>query len=229
MIYLNRRIKFSDYVYRLDFDVLLLAETWLTTEIKSQKLFLPGYDIIQGDIPTESDASCHSGVLIVVKKTIKSEEIKMAELTLSVQSSLRVTKLIGLEPFYIAALYNPLAGNKYRISVEDLQKFFRFLEETCSKRLLLSGDFNMPHTNWSTYDSANEYENQFASLLFVLYDFKTIHQFQYNKEKSCLDLVLCNEDPIVNDTSLCGNLSRFSDHFPSRLMCPLIVKFQKIH
>ena len=71
---------FIDYVYRLDFDVLILAETWLTTEIKSEELFLPGYDIIQGDKPTESDASRHGGVLIVVKKTIKSEEIKMAEL-----------------------------------------------------------------------------------------------------------------------------------------------------
>ena len=33
-------------------------------------------------------------------------------------------------------------------------------------------------------------------------------------KKSCLDLVLCNEDPIINDTTLCGNFSRFSDHFP---------------
>ena len=154
---MNKRIKFIDYVYRLDFDVLLLAETWLTTDIKSAELFLPDYDIIQGDRPTESDASRHGGVLIAVKKIIKYEEISVAKLPLSVQSSLRVAKIIGLEPFYIAFLYNRPAGSKYRMSIEDLQKLFRFLEETCYKRLLSSVDFNMPHTNWSIYDSANEY------------------------------------------------------------------------
>ena len=212
MINLNRRIKFADYVYRLDFDVLLLAETWLTTDIKSAELFLPDYDIIRGDRPIESDASRHGGVLIAVKKTIKSEGFSVAELPLSVQSLLRVTKLIGLEPFFIAVLYSPPAGSKYRISTEDLQKLFRFLEETCSKRLLLSGDFNMPHTNWSTYDASNEYENQIASLLFDM-NLKQYIDFNTTK-KSCLDLVLCNEDPIINDTTLGGNLSRFSDHFP---------------
>ena len=182
MIDLNKRIKFADYIYRLDFDVLLLTETWLTTDIKSAELFLPDYDIIRGDRPTESDelnqiqsdkptesdASRHGGVLIAVKKTIKTEEVSVVDLPLSVQSSLRVTKLIGLEPLYIAVLYNPPAGSKYRISIEDLQKLFRFLEETCPKRLLFTGDFNMPHTNWSAYDSVNEYENQIASLLFDL-------------------------------------------------------------
>ena len=80
MIDLNKRIKFADYVYRLDFDVLLLTETWLTAEIKSAELFLPDYDIIRGDRSTESDASRHGGVLVAVKKTIKSEEISVAEL-----------------------------------------------------------------------------------------------------------------------------------------------------
>ena len=30
----NKRIKFADFVYRIDFDVLLLTETWLTTDKK---------------------------------------------------------------------------------------------------------------------------------------------------------------------------------------------------
>ena len=127
------------------------------------------YDIIRGDRPYESHASGHGSVLIAVKKTIKSEEISVTELPLSVQSSLRVTKLIVLEHFHIAVIYNTPLGSKYRISIEDLQKLFSFLQETFSKRLLLSGDFNMPHTNWSTYDSANEYENQIASLLFDMH------------------------------------------------------------
>ena len=147
-----------------------------------------------------------------MNKTIKTKKISVAELPLSVQSSHRVTKLIGLEPFYIAVLYNLLAGSKYRISIEDLQKLFRFLEETCSKRLLISDDFKMPHTNWSTYDSANEYENQIASLLFDM-NLKQYIDFNTTK-KSCLDLVLCKEDPIINDTALCGNLSWFLNHFP---------------
>ena len=212
MINFNNRIKIADYIYRLDFDVLILAETWLINDIKSVELFLPYFDIIRGDRPTEADASRHGGVLIAVKKTIQSEEISVAELPLSVQSSLRVTKLIGLEPLYIAVLYNPPAGSKYRKSIEDLQKLFPFLEKTCSKRLLLSGDFNMPHTKCSTYDSANESENQIASLLFDM-NLKQYVDFNTTK-KSCLDLVLCNEDPIINDTTLCGNLSRFSNHFP---------------
>ena len=226
MINLNKRIKFADYVYRLDFDVLLLTETWLTDDIKSAELFLPNYDIIRGDRPTESDklnqiqsdkptesdASRHGGVLTAVKKTIKTEEVSVGELPLSVQSSLRVTKLIGLEPLYIAVLYNPPAGSKYRISIEDLQKLFRFLEETCPKRLLFTGDFNMPHTSWSTYDSVNEYEKQIFLLLFDL-NLKQYNDFNTTK-KSCFDLVFCNEDSIINDTKLYGNLSRFSDHFP---------------
>ena len=223
---MNKRIKFADYVYRFHFDVSLLTETWLTTDIKSAELFLPDYDIMRGDRPTESnelnqiqndkptasDASRHGGVLIAVKKTIKTEEVTVAELHLSVESSFGVTKLIGLEPLCIAVLYNPAAGSIYRLSIEDLQKLFRFLEETCPKRLLFTSDFNMPHTSWSTYDSVNEYENQIASLLFDL----NLNQYidLNTTKKSCLNLVFCNEDSIINDTKLCGNLSRFSDHFP---------------
>ena len=55
LIDLNKRIKFAGYVYRLVFDVLLLTETWLTTDIKSAELFFPDYDIVRGDRPTESD------------------------------------------------------------------------------------------------------------------------------------------------------------------------------
>ena len=97
---MNTRIKFADYVYRLDFDVSLLTEAWLTTHIENAELFLPDYDIIRGDRPTESeelkqvqghkstesDASRHGGVLIAVKKTIKSEEVSVDELPLPVQS-----------------------------------------------------------------------------------------------------------------------------------------------
>ena len=136
----------------------------------------------------------------------------MAQLPLSVQSALRVTKLIGSEPLYITVLYNPPAGSYYRISIGDLQKLFRFPEETCPKRLFFTGDFNIPHTNWSTYDSVNEYENQIASLLF---DLSLKQNIDFNtKKKSCLDLLFCNEGSIINDTKLCGNVSRFSDHFP---------------
>ena len=41
LIELNKRIKFADYVYRLDFDVLLLTETWLTTDKNVQNCFFP--------------------------------------------------------------------------------------------------------------------------------------------------------------------------------------------
>ena len=115
---MNTRIKFAEYVYRLDVDVLLSTETWLTTHIKNAELFLPDYDIMRGDRPTESeelkqiqshkstesDASRHGRVLIAVKKTIKSEEVSVDELPLPVQSPLRVTKLIGLEPLCVAVL-----------------------------------------------------------------------------------------------------------------------------
>ena len=70
----------------------------------------------------------------------------------------------------------------------------------------------MPHTNWSAYDSVKEYGNQIASLLFDL-NLKQFIDFNTTK-KSCLDLVFCNEDSIIKDTKLCGNLSRSSDHFP---------------
>ena len=147
-----------------------------------------------------------------MKKTTKSEEVSVDELPLPVQTSLRVTKLIGLEPLYVAVLYNPPEKSKYRISIEDLQKLFRFFEETCSKRLLFTGDFNMPRTNWSSYDSVDDKENQIASLVFDL-NLKRYIDFNTTK-KSCLDHVFCNEDSIINDTKLCGKLSRFSIHFP---------------
>ena len=97
---MNTRIKIAEYVYRLDFDVLLLTETWLTTHIKNAELFLLDYDIIRGDRPTETeelkqiqshkptelDASRHGGVLIAAKKTIKSERVSVDELPLPVQS-----------------------------------------------------------------------------------------------------------------------------------------------
>ena len=146
----------------------------------------------------------------------------MAELPLSGQSLLRVTKLIGLEPLYIAVLYNLPAGSKNQISIEDLQNLFRFLEETCPKRLLFTGDSNMPHTNWSTYDSVNEYENQTASLLFDLI-IKQYIDFITTK-KSCLDLVFYFENSIFNDTKLCENLSPFSDQFPITINMSIISK-----
>ena len=173
---------------------------------------------MQSDKPTESDASRHGGVLIAVKKIIKTKEVSVAELPLSVQSLLRVNKLIGLEPLYIVVLYNPPAGSKYRISIEDLEKVFRFLEETCPKCLLFTGDFNMPHTNWSTYDSVNEYENQIASLLF---DLDVKHYIDFNTTKKTV-LILCfamksESSRIQSCTEICLGSQTI---FPLRSTCP---------
>ena len=84
LIDLQRRKVFANEIAKKNYDVLCLTETWLTSDVTNNALFL--LDTQSTDRPTENHNSKHGEVLIAVKhiphyrlkNTTHSESVSIA-------------------------------------------------------------------------------------------------------------------------------------------------------
>ena len=85
---LKRRQILANALALQEIEIVCLSETWLTNSIPSTALFLPDFNIYRGNRPAKStnqsiksnDCTCHGGVLIGVRKSIASRQIKLSDI-----------------------------------------------------------------------------------------------------------------------------------------------------
>ena len=115
------------------------------------------------------------------------------------------------EPLFIGILDNPDSRSlSDTIPVNELREVFAFLRENCKPNVV--GDFNMPDTNWATYQSGDNYEQQ---VLAFIEDFGLIQMVNFETTKSsCLDLVLVTKESFIGVIAEEAGMEGFSNHFP---------------
>ena len=219
---IRKQLRLVNFIQRLNFDIALLTETWLTPDIKNSYLRLPDYYIIRTDRPARKGISTHGGVLIAITNEIKDKEVLITCLPKTVQTSLRVIKIETTKPCHLAVFDNPLKRSTYQIPLEEISLMFDFLKTQCPGNLILTGDFNMPETSWETYQSSNDYEEtriNFAIDNNQHVNFKTT-------SSSCLDLVFTSNDTLINSVRT-ETVDKFSDDHPVEFQLSLNEKTRK--
>ena len=167
------------------FDLLLLTETWLTSDIKCSELLPSQYNVVRADRKSKNEKSKHGGCLIAVSNNVSFTEVDISHLPDAIQESLVVIKLNQPDPAVITLFNNPPDGSPYRSQQNDIDAIFCLLSVFANQKILCAGDFNLPGIDWDIYQSNDAYEDCFVNKL-VDANFKQCIGFNTTKS-SCLD------------------------------------------
>ena len=185
-------------------DVIIGCETWLDPTVSNSEILPQGYNtqVIRKDRNTNG-----GGVLIAAKDQIQLNELKSdAECEIK-WAELQTTK------------GNVILGSFYRPPGSDIEKLNQ-LEKSVNdiaskskgKMIILSGDFNLPHINWESYDFVSgNHEKEHHEKLLDICSGHNLEQMQLkpSRGENILDLVFTNRPSLINSVSL---LLPIADH-----------------
>ena len=156
--------------------------------------------------------------MIGVRNNITSFPIDVKNLNDKLASAFAGSLItVNNEKVLILCLYNPPSNSKYRVTIDEFNSFFCFLDndEWREIKVIVVGDFNLPSVNWKTLESADLYEKQLVDL-FDCQNFIPVVFFP-NCGKNILDQIFVNDDSIVIDVNCDGSLLKtfsLSDRIP---------------
>ena len=168
----ERRFTFANAINAHSYDIFCVSESWLTPDMKNSELFLPNFTIFRAARQTRNGNSAHGGVLIGIKNSYHFEQVYIASTEDSLSSSyvcvsvsLRDCKLL------VCCVYKPPKDSPYRLSTDSVK---HFLSTACTLELfnhvLITGDWNLPKTDWSLYSSTDDYEDEINNPSYGLTD-----------------------------------------------------------
>ena len=194
---ITRRQTLANSLALQDIDIVCLSETWLTSAISNNSLFLNQFNVFRGDRPSKSgDKTSHGGTLIALSKRLISKEIQLPNVAnddcACVQIDLDDTNIL------IASIYSAPANSPYKWS---LQKFTDFLVNIDNlknsnniEHVIITGDINFEFTNWYVMESSDNFESEILDLL-VYYNFEQmIHE---DSSGNSLQVILTNSPEFV--------------------------------
>ena len=142
----NKILAFRHMVSGEQSDIIIGTETWLNKDITNAELDLGEYEIFRKDRVNRKGG----GVLLAVKKDLKSEEIKVSNRddteTVYCKIKLNNNTLIG------GSVYRPTNSNA-DVSHKIAQKLHEIHNQNKNALFWIAGDFNNPEVDWDTNSS----------------------------------------------------------------------------
>ena len=211
----ERRKCLSNFMLLINFDVICICETWLTTDVNDSELFLAIYTIFRSDRVSKLGATSHGGTMICVINNIYCEEI-LTDFDNNGSITAWSMKL-GMLNVCLICVYMPPADSNYAYAIDDSVRLFNFIQ--CQQKkldeLVIYGDFNFSCINWKTMSSEKSSATTFLSLmeknnLLQLITF-------YTCATGILDLILVTKGVSAVTLEILPNyesLFNISNHFP---------------
>ena len=160
----ERRFTFANAINAHSYDIFCVSESWLTSDMKNSELFLPNFTIFRADRLTRNGNSAHEGVLFGIGNSYHFEQVYITS-TKDLLSSSYVCVSVSLRDckLLVCCVYNPPKDSPYRLSTDSVK---HFLSTVCTlesfNHVLITGDWNLPKTDWSFYSSTDDYEDEIA-------------------------------------------------------------------
>ena len=204
---MNKFDLISDLLSYSGVKILGVTETWLTADLCSSFLVIPGYDVVRGD--SRSGIRKHGSLLLV------HESIKWSAIEVGVPN-VAVVHLIDLQVF-IAVCYRPPSYSELENAC-----LVNFLSNFClGKEVVVVGDFNLPTLNWQ-----NGIPTGYIRPLDLLFldTFLSLGLVQWIEEPTVvssantLDLVLTSEEDRISSVHVLPP-------FPRCIHSPVIVDY----
>jgi hypothetical protein len=204
----------------LDYDVIILSETWLRSDILDSELFDNNFSVYRRDRRSSGFHGNKSGggVLIAVSKKFSSCRLSNYE-SMCEDVWVGVDICLGKKPvkLKICGVYLPSPIKEHILTT--------FIDNTCQVLendgpSLIVGDFNLGKISWTPRDSSylNGSSSSNSKLNNILLDFISFsHLNQYNYIKNHNDVIL---DLVLSDLELTGlnrcaaPLSNIDPHHP---------------
>ncbi|XP_071056527.1 uncharacterized protein [Onthophagus taurus] len=210
-----------------EFDFVCLTETYLNSSVHDGELFGAQYTVFRRDREsTLSSKKDGGGVLIAIRSTIDcfrlAESASAEDLWLSVQCG--GTRLL------LCCVYLPPAD------FDSLDAFLVTLHRVCDHypdhKILIFGDFNLPHISWYSSQSLGllpSSANDARSRLFLTsFSYCNFEQFNgvRNANDRTLDLILSNSHNISDFSQSLDPLLHADTHHPALTFS---IKFNLLH
>ncbi|XP_072041144.1 uncharacterized protein [Amphiura filiformis] len=220
----NKTVDLQAIVYSLDYDVILITESWLNSTIPDSFILPSGYVVYRND----RTGTRGGGVLIAVKMDLASHrhvELETYPESCVVEVNPQPGKSVLLSVVYRPPVYT-------NAGMEDMDMLSSFIDSIQShqiKNKIIVGDFNLPRINWTLNEYTNDsrvLEREFCDVANACY----LHQMvnfptRFNKDGTgnILDLVLLWDPTLVDDLREgCDNIG--SDHTAITFSIPILCK-----
>ena len=183
-------------------DIIIGTETWLNKDITNAELDLGEYEIFRKDRVNRKGG----GVLLAVKKDLKSEEIKVSNRddTETVYCKIKLNN----NTLIVGSVYRPPNSNA-DVSHKITQQLHEIHNQNKNALFWIAGDFNLPDVDWDTNSShcTNPINTQ------VIDTMDTLGWKQIVKEKThknnILDLFFTNNPGLITKNH---TISGLGDH-----------------
>ena len=197
----------KDFIADTEYDIIAISETWLDKEVMSSEFTPEGYITYRKDrnIKDYTEGtyvqSDRGGVLIMLKGELNPhdivDDIEAEMLWLSITPYKDTTLRIGV-------VYRPDKGRQHNLDI-----ICESIQNINTENAILVGDFNFPDINWDNYTASKVLSQQFLDTIDDNGLTQTVHQ--PTRGKNILDLVLCGNSDIVDQSSVNENFGT-SDH-----------------
>ena len=182
------------------------------------EIYIEGYDCFC------SEFNHHDrGVCIYIRDNLNSHKLDLSSNNQFNENIFCSLSLSNSDDMIIGVVYRSPNSSEYNDS--NLRDLFQKANENVSNHshLLITGDFNLPHINWNSWDVPN-WDSVAGSFLDILDDY---FLFQYvtfptrNREgqsPSTLDLIITSEDNVIENLIASDPLGK-SDHIVMEYDC----------
>ena len=92
-------------------------------------------------------------------------------------------------------VYNPPENSPCQWPISKWENLVEACRNSNIPKLVITGDVNMPKTNWESFMSANQYEAEVLQALEKLHLSQEIRFLTF--DQATLDVLLCNDDFVV--------------------------------
>ena len=188
----NKKPELDHIISSVKPDIILGTETWLSQETSSYEYFnCSDYNVYRRDRPLNDKSQSHGGVLIVISKSILSEEV--IELQTNCENIWAEINLVNARKLIVGCYYRPPSDKGD--SLEQLKEAFGRVNFSSKSTLLLGGDFNLGHIDWGvpTVVPGKPDHAQHSHLLEIINDHSLEQLVQIpTRGERILDLILTN-------------------------------------
>ena len=169
-------------------DIIMISETWLSTDVPDSHLMLNKYSIFRQD--RNNGNNRHGGVMVAVLHDLNPLRASGA----SDHEICFVDVTIDNESIRLGVVYRPPSASPATSSAlyQEIARYVNVNMNVC-----LAGDINLPSIDWSDYIGCSQNDNLFID--FVNENGLYQHVSDPTRDNNILDLVLSN-----CETSLCN-------------------------
>ncbi len=147
----NKKALLDQFIAQHRPDIVLGTESWLTEEINTNEYFPPSYQVLRKDRQTHTQGG---GIFIAINNAYIATPCP--ELDTNCELCWYQLKIVGSKTIYIGSFYRP--PNASTETMEELGKALSRIPQ--GAHVILGGDFNLPHINWTIPTALPSARNQ---------------------------------------------------------------------